>query len=346
MTSANSKISKRPSGNASEGLLVQRAWNYVMNIIYHNPGKVVRVPSSRQLAKTLNISRSTVNQAFEKLLDAEYIITRQGSGTYTNPRRSFFSEQEQAPLVGLCFFDGDAFYYTGSNWRIISALGNCLGEWGYNIKLHQNGIAGKVQTDQMLQFSWLDALVSFKGKPTELMKLSENIPVVAIGSMPYPGLPSILLKNNIAATEIADLCIRERCTECLLLRAETSDDALHLLGEMLRKQQKMVPIRELNVKDLEFHDKLWSFLNRGKRILLIHYNQYSKLAQEARSKFTGSIVTLSYDHPLRHEQYHGYSIDFPWERIAELAARLLNEVMVDRSCSRQLSCEAEILYWQ
>ena len=72
MNAAQSENVRRPSGNASEGLLVQRAWNYVMNIIYHNPGKVVRVPSSRQLAEILGISRSTVNQAFEKLLDSLY----------------------------------------------------------------------------------------------------------------------------------------------------------------------------------------------------------------------------------------------------------------------------------
>ena len=97
--SKTAKTDKRniSSGNRSEGQQVLRVWNYVMNIIYHNPGKIVRVPSSRQLAQTLQMSRSTVNLTYDKLIKAEYLISRQGSGTYTNPRRSFFPARQAAP---------------------------------------------------------------------------------------------------------------------------------------------------------------------------------------------------------------------------------------------------------
>ena len=346
MNAAQSENVRRPSGNASEGLLVQRAWNYVMNIIYHNPGKVVRVPSSRQLAEILGISRSTVNQAFEKLLDAEYIITRQGSGTYTNPHRSFFPEQGHPPLIGICFYEGDAFYYTGSSWRIISSLGSCLGERGYNIRLHQNGIAGKIQTDQMLQFSWLDALVSFKGKYAELLKLAEKIPVVAIGNMPYPGLPSVFLREEMIVAEVAKLCRKETCSECLLLRAETPDDVLHLLGERLLAENAEMKILEVNVKEDGFEERLRKLVNREKRVLLIHYNQYTRLVQEIRAEYPESVVTLSYDHPLHREVYHGYSVDFPWKKVAESAVSLLQEVMTDPACDRRIVCAPEILHWE
>lgn len=346
MKRVESEKKSRPSGNASEGLQVQRAWNYVMSIIYHNPGKVVRVPSSRQLAEILGISRSTVNQAFEKLLDAEYIITRQGSGTYTNPRRSFFPEQVQAPLIGICFFEGDAFYYTGSSWRVISALGCCLGEQGFNIRLHQNGIAGKIQTDQMLQFSWLDALISFRGRPEDLLKLSRNIPVVAIGASPYPDLPSVFLQEDSIPQEIRNLCLREQCTECLLLRAETPDDAIHLLGEKLRAEKTNMNILEVNVKEEGFKERLRKLINRKKRVLLLHYNQYTRAVQEIRAEFPESVETLSYDHPLQREVYHGYSVDFPWTKVAESAVSLLREVMTDRSCTRRIVCAPEILHWE
>ncbi len=345
MRNIESEKTLRPSGNASEGLLVQRAWNYVMNIIYHNPGKVVRVPSSRQLAEILGISRSTVNQAFEKLLDSEYIITRQGSGTYTNPCRSFFPEQEQVPLVGICFYNGDAFYYSGSSWRVIAALGTCLGEQGYNIRLHQNGIAGKIQTDQMLQFSWLDALVSFRGEPENLLKLSQKIPVVAIDSRSCPELPSVLLQEEAIPEEIRKLCLREQCEECLFLHAETSDDTLHQFGEILRLRNERPLVHEINLKEPEFEKSLRTLLNRKKRILLVHYNQYTRLIQRIRAEYPDTVVTLSYDHPLQKEVYIGYSVDFPWADVAQSAALLLQEAMNDRSHPRQIVCMPEIQHW-
>ena len=41
-----------------------------------------RLPSSRSLAKSLNVSRSTVTQSYEQLESEGYLETRQGSGTY------------------------------------------------------------------------------------------------------------------------------------------------------------------------------------------------------------------------------------------------------------------------
>lgn len=346
--SKTAKTDKRniSSGNRSEGQQVLRVWNYVMNIIYHNPGKIVRVPSSRQLAQTLQMSRSTVNLTYDKLIKAEYLISRQGSGTYTNPRRSFFPARQAAPLVGISFFEGDAFFYNSSGWRIIATLGEGLSERGYNVKLHQNGIAGKIQTDRLLQFSCMDALVCYNGRPEELEEIAKQIPVVALGQHSYAHLPNVRLKFDAAAIGIIKLIAAENIQECLLLRTEAADDELHILGETLLRLDKTLRIRELNIKDTGFPEELEKYLMQKQRILLFHYNQYSDFAESCRSRYTDTVVTLSYNHPPRHNRYSGYSLDYPWTTVADQTAELLRENMADRSKCRELICEAELCSWR
>ncbi|UTW44115.1 PLP-dependent aminotransferase family protein [bacterium SCSIO 12696] len=45
----------------------------------------VRLPSSRQLAKQLDVSRNTVISAYQQLIDENYLITQERSGCYINP---------------------------------------------------------------------------------------------------------------------------------------------------------------------------------------------------------------------------------------------------------------------
>jgi GntR family transcriptional regulator / MocR family aminotransferase len=45
----------------------------------------VRLPSSRQLAKQLNVARNTVISAYQQLIDEGYLMSRERSGCYINP---------------------------------------------------------------------------------------------------------------------------------------------------------------------------------------------------------------------------------------------------------------------
>ena len=147
-------------------------------------------------------------------------------------------------------------------------------------------------------------------------------------------------------SEVAKLFREEACSEYLLLRAETPDDSLHLLGERLMAENAEMKILEVNVKEDGFEERLRKLVSRGKRVLLVHYNQYTRLVQEIRAEYPESVVTLSYDHPLHREVYHGYSVDFPWKKVAESAVSLLQEVMTDPACDRRIVCAPEILHWE
>lgn len=59
----------------------------------------LRLPSSRNLAKQLGLSRNTIISAFEQLIAEGYLITRQGSGTYVaniSPDQHLFTQPKQS----------------------------------------------------------------------------------------------------------------------------------------------------------------------------------------------------------------------------------------------------------
>jgi len=66
-----------------EGPLYQQAYRALRAAILDGalgPGE--RLPASRSLARDLELSRNTVLQAYEQLLDEGYVVARTGSGTY------------------------------------------------------------------------------------------------------------------------------------------------------------------------------------------------------------------------------------------------------------------------
>ena len=75
---------------------------YVMNLIYRSSGKSVKVPSTRELSRRFGIARSTVQLAFEKMIQDGYLICRQGAATMTNPLSGFILQpQTKIPLSGV-----------------------------------------------------------------------------------------------------------------------------------------------------------------------------------------------------------------------------------------------------
>ncbi|GAF16450.1 transcriptional regulator of pyridoxine metabolism [Bacillus sp. JCM 19046] len=57
-----------------------------------------QLPSSRELAKSLGVSRNTVNEAYEQLLLEGYIYRIARSGTYVSKGLSF--QKEQGSILG------------------------------------------------------------------------------------------------------------------------------------------------------------------------------------------------------------------------------------------------------
>ncbi|MZP31400.1 aminotransferase class I/II-fold pyridoxal phosphate-dependent enzyme [Heliobacterium undosum] len=58
-----------------------------------------RLPSTRELAGTLGVSRNVVTEAYDQLLAEGYLVTRSGSGTYVEQRLSMQPEAGENPGV-------------------------------------------------------------------------------------------------------------------------------------------------------------------------------------------------------------------------------------------------------
>ena len=90
---------------------VQKIWHRVMSILYRSGGCSVKIPSSNELAREFGVARSTVRIALEKLTEEGFLVTRRGSGTFTNPRQRLNADWN-APLIGLMVLDCNLFFYS------------------------------------------------------------------------------------------------------------------------------------------------------------------------------------------------------------------------------------------
>src|SRR5579864_6178542 len=69
-----------------------------------------RVPSTRDLAATLSVSRSTVSESYEQLISEGYLDAAQGSGTFVchelpddalRPGRALINTKNEEPAIRL-----------------------------------------------------------------------------------------------------------------------------------------------------------------------------------------------------------------------------------------------------
>ena len=73
------------SRNGADGLQVQLRKALTRAIVDRRVTADMPLPSSRDLARLLSISRSTVSLAYQHLVDAGYLISRERQGYYVNP---------------------------------------------------------------------------------------------------------------------------------------------------------------------------------------------------------------------------------------------------------------------
>lgn len=97
-----------------------------------------KLPSLRELSRQLQISVITVRQALQVLLDEEYIVSRQGSGTYVSDRHATassggFASAEQVGFVIGSFRGRSYDLSTGLNWsREAESLTEAFNEFPFH----------------------------------------------------------------------------------------------------------------------------------------------------------------------------------------------------------------------
>lgn len=72
-----------PIDRKSDVLLVQQVYKQIRNLILTEQlGEGVRLPSTRELADSIGVSRNTVTEAYDQLILEGYVFVKPRSGTY------------------------------------------------------------------------------------------------------------------------------------------------------------------------------------------------------------------------------------------------------------------------
>jgi len=172
---------KRANDEPSETLKLR---HFIMNLIYRHGQNSIMIPSSRQLAASFGVARSTVQLALEQMVKDGFLFGKPGIGTFTNPARAFtFSGEEPPPLIGLLWGDGRNFFYDHCTCCQLAALGTRLTENGWNIRNVQLAASSEKDLIPELLDLHVDGLVWCYPRPEyakELEKLSKQLPLVTV----------------------------------------------------------------------------------------------------------------------------------------------------------------------
>ena len=168
---------------------VQKIWHRVMSILYRSGGCSVKIPSSNELAREFGVARSTVRIALEKLTEEGFLVTRRGSGTFTNPRQRLNADWN-APLIGLMVLDCNLFFYSPELQGELECFFGEFRSTGWNIRL----VTGQMDTPEaareILAHSYLDGVITFGSKEFVVRTADEMMPTVSMGYH-VPGVTNV-----------------------------------------------------------------------------------------------------------------------------------------------------------
>ncbi len=159
---------------------VQKVWHRVMSIRFRTGNQAVRIPSSNELAREFGIARSSVRIALEQLTAEGVLITRKGSGTFINPKRTFFLH-ENSTLIGLMVQNCNLFFYSRAIQRELACFFAELYQTEWNVRNVEATMLTPEDVRMTVQHNYLDALLTF-GTPDFIVETAnELLPLVNLG---------------------------------------------------------------------------------------------------------------------------------------------------------------------
>lgn len=317
---------------------------YVMNLIYHNSGRSVRVPSTRELSRQFGIARSTVQLAFEKLLKDGYLISRQGAATMTNPLSHFVLQpQTRNPLIGVKLYEGDAFYYGANFWRAISSVATELTERNFNIRLLMNAATSAESIEREIRESYLDGIVLIDSSPEYQEAARRQLPCVVIGNHRRPELSAYIRRSKEKATaELAGILRGRSCVHGLdLVNEINANDEFHTQEQLVRLCPGLTFDRFDVGSAADPLPALRERILRNPPGVILHYEQYAECLQQLLDECGADTLLVSRKAPARDVRYHGLRFEFPVCRIAQIAVDMLEALLAGEKPQQQI-VEAEL----
>ena len=196
---------------------VQKIWFRVMSIYYQSENRIVRVPSSNELAKEFGIAGTTVRLALKKLEKEGYLIMRKGSGTFTNPvRAASAGMNRKKPLIGLLLLTGDLFFYPPPLLEIVSVFSDVLSRMDWNVRFVTERCTSPEEAEIVLRHSYLDGLICISVGEGVAEKAAELLPTVNL-NFDLDKVPSIYSTYNGLYRKLLELTGRDCNIHAVLL---------------------------------------------------------------------------------------------------------------------------------
>jgi len=179
----------------------------VMNAIYHNPLRPEKLPSAAELAEKFDISDRTVVRELKKLAAEGYVTSRQGIGTFTNPKTiPFLADGPGQKIIGIICGDGRNLFEDYPIWAFLSFAGLALMPDIGHPRCTTLTVGGPEPVYQEVCALGLDGLI-WIWPPPELFPVirklqRQGLPVVTIMNK-VPGIPCIKSDNLKAGREMA-----------------------------------------------------------------------------------------------------------------------------------------------
>lgn len=187
---------------------VQKVWHRVMSIRFRTGNQAVRIPSSNELAREFGIARSSVRIALEQLTAEGILITRKGSGTFINPKRTFFLH-EKSTLIGLMVQNCNLFFYSRAIQRELACFFAELYQTEWNVRNVEAAMLTPEDVRMTVQHNYLDALLTFGTPDFIVQTANELLPLVNLGIY-HAGVTNIVSDLDACFEELFRITGRDR----------------------------------------------------------------------------------------------------------------------------------------
>ena len=113
-----------------------RIRNYAIDLISKNPQREEKLLSERELCKVFSVSRTTVRNALKDLVKEDFLISRHGKGTFSNPTKALFNpfQKKDCYSIGLIWADGKCVYYNHHSWKMINSCAEVIVNNGHMLR--------------------------------------------------------------------------------------------------------------------------------------------------------------------------------------------------------------------
>ena len=171
---------------------VQKIWNYVISRCLASKEQSTHLPSSNELAKQFKVNRSTVQLALNKLSKDGFIITKRGSGTYTNPTAFCpLSRQNDKGIIGMVTLNGNQFIFSPNQLKSMALYLAEMAEAGYSLRFLNDEFRDKETAQKMLEHAYVDGLICLSGRNEAVRYAASQLPTVNLSTI-VPGVSCIV----------------------------------------------------------------------------------------------------------------------------------------------------------